>query len=229
GNSDASRQTEADPEAIIRLHLIDTHLYISLNRRLSDSVCRQFVTLPAPSGAVPTEDWQTLKVHPLGFEKRETEFARRWSSKNPGHRYEVLTDENDIYYLETDFGPKGLNHPDIIYVYRSLTATIIKADLLQYLFMFSEQEIDMIIGVEIDQPEFKNHGILGSNSQSFCQWTFNVPISQNMLDFDDVISGTGPLCIHRSDLGGHELSDRKNGDVRYIPQDGGVEGRGWYT
>ncbi|PGH07813.1 hypothetical protein GX51_01523 [Blastomyces parvus] len=175
------------------------------------------------------------------------ECARSWSSKNPGHRYEVLTDHNDLYYLETHFGPKGLNRPDIIYVYRSLTATIIKADLLRYLVMyveggayadidvealrpldnfipdrFNEQEIDMIIGVEIDQPEFKNHSVLGPKSQSFCQWTFackprlpvmlklvdniirwlnqlakkqNVPISQITLDFDDVISGTGPSAF----------------------------------
>ncbi|KLJ13293.1 hypothetical protein EMPG_11763 [Blastomyces silverae] len=202
---------------------------------------------PHVAGGFPRKIWQTWKVHPLEFEKREMECARSWSSKNPGHRYEVLTDQNDLYYLETHFGPKGLNRPDIIYVYRSLTATIIKADLLRYLVMyveggayadidvealrplsnfipdrFNEQEIDMIIGVEIDQPEFKNHSVLGPKSQSFCQWTFvckprlpvmlklvdniirwlnqlakaqNVPISRITLDFDDVISGTGPSAF----------------------------------
>ncbi|OJD25014.1 hypothetical protein ACJ73_03618 [Blastomyces percursus] len=209
---------------------------------------------PSPhlAGGFPRKIWQTWKVHPLDFGKREIESARSWSSKNPGHRYEVLTDQNDIYYLETHFGPKGLNRPDILYVYRSLTATIIKADLLRYLVMyveggayadidvealrpldnfiperFNEQEIDMIIGVEIDQPEFKNHSVLGPKSQSFCQWTFackprlpvmlklvdniirwlnqlakkqNVPISQIMLDFDDVISGTGPSAFTRAIL-----------------------------
>ncbi|KKZ64452.1 hypothetical protein EMCG_09563 [[Emmonsia] crescens] len=202
---------------------------------------------PHMAGGFPRKIWQTWKVHPLDFEKREMQYARSWASNNPSHRYEVLTDQNDLYYLETHFGPKGLNRPDIIYVYRSLTATIIKADLLRYLVMyveggayadidvealrpldnfipdrFNERDIDMIIGVEIDQPEFKNHTVLGPKSQSFCQWTFvckprlpvmlalvdniirwlnqlskkqNVPISRITLDFDDVISGTGPSAF----------------------------------
>lgn len=32
-------------------------------------------------------------------------------------------------------------------------------------------ESDMIVGIEIDQPEFRNHPILDSNSISFCHWT----------------------------------------------------------
>lgn len=80
----------------------------------------------------------------------------------------------------------------------------------------------MVIGVEIDQPEFTSHKILGPKSQSFCQWTFmckpglpvmmrlienimfwldgvskkqGVPISDIKLDFDEVISGTGPSAF----------------------------------
>ncbi len=101
--------------------------------------------------------------------------ARTWTAKNPGHRYEVLTDNNALYYVETHFGPNGLNRPDIVEMYRSLTAKIIKADLLRYLVMYVEgglyadidvealkpidrfipnhyddASIDMVIGVEID-------------------------------------------------------------------------------
>ncbi|PGH31506.1 hypothetical protein GX50_05698 [[Emmonsia] crescens] len=220
---------------------------------------------PHMAGGFPRKIWQTWKVHPLDFEKREMQYARSWASKNPGHRYEVLTDQNDLYYLETHFGPKGLNRPDIIYVYRSLTATIIKADLLRYLVMyveggayadidvealrpldnfipdrFNERDIDMIIGVEIDQPEFKNHTVLGPKSQSFCQWTFvckprlpvmlalvdniirwlnqlskkqNVPISRITLDFDDVISGTGPSAFTGAIL--EDMSYRTGKDVTW--------------
>ncbi len=77
----------------------------------------------------------------------------------------------------------------------------------------------MVIGVEIDQPDFVAHPILGPKAMSFCQWTFmckpglpvmmrlienimlwlnelskkqGVPISNLKLDFDEVISGTGP-------------------------------------
>lgn len=185
--------------------------------------------------------------------------------KNPGHRYEVLTDDNDLQYVEHHYGPAGLNRPDIVELYRDLKVTIVKADLLRYLVMyaeggvyadidvealkpfqrwiperFNEADINMIIGIEIDQPEFNTHSILGKKSQSFCQWTFackphlpvmmrlieqiqrwlhsvakeqNVPLGEIHLDFDEVISGTGPSAFTTAILqdmtarnGGQEVS-----------------------
>jgi mannosyltransferase OCH1-like enzyme len=207
---------------------------------------RQQPLVAAPT-KIPRKIWQTWKVDPLGFEERDSTCARTWTSKNPGYRYEVLTDSNDMYYVEAHYGPGGINRPDIVATYRALTAKIIKADLLRYLVMYvdggiytdidvealkpidtfipdryDEGAIDMVIGVEIDQPEFRNHTILGPKSQSFCQWTFmckpglpvmlrlvdnilawldglalqqGVPISQLALDFDEVISGTGPSAF----------------------------------
>ncbi|RAL59144.1 hypothetical protein DID88_006700 [Monilinia fructigena] len=195
----------------------------------------------------PRKIWQTWKVDPLGFAERDLLSARTWTQLNPGHRYEVLTDNNDMYYVETHFGPDELDRPDIVDMYRSLKVQIIKADLLRYLIMYVEggvytdidvealkavnswipdrysvSDVDMVVSVEIDQPEFKNHPILGKKSQSFCQWTFmckprlpvmlalvdnilewlndvaaeqNVPISEIKLDFDEVISGTGPSAF----------------------------------
>lgn len=200
----------------------------------------------------PKKIWQTWKVDPLGFEEKDSSLARTWTAKNPNYRYEVLTDQNDLAYVETHFGPNGYNRLDIVYMYRELTARIIKADLLRYIVMYheggiytdidvealrpvskfipgryDEREIDMVIGVEIDQPEFRNHTILGDKCQSFCQWTFmckphlpvmltliesivkwlkdiameqRVPISEIQLDFDQVISGTGPSAFTRAIL-----------------------------
>lgn len=202
------------------------------------------------SGKFPRKIWQTWKVDPLGFEERDLSVARTWTAKNPEYRYEVLTDQNDVYYVETHFGPSGFNRLDIVYMYKSLRLKIIKADLLRYLVMYveggvytdidvealrpinrfipyrySEKEIDMVIGVEIDQPDFNNHTILGKKCQSFCQWTFmckprlpvmmvlvnnilrwlnqvatdqNVPISEIQLGFDEVISGTGPSAFTKA-------------------------------
>ncbi|KAI9649270.1 hypothetical protein NHQ30_001840 [Ciborinia camelliae] len=195
----------------------------------------------------PRKIWQTWKVDPLGFAKRDLLSARTWTRLNPGHRYEVLTDSNDMYYVETHFGPNELDRPDIVDMYRSLKVQIIKADLLRYLIMYVEGgvytdidvealkpvdswipdryaagDVDMVVSVEIDEPDFKDHPILGQKSQSFCQWTFmckprlpvmlalvdnillwlhdvaakqNVPISEIKLDFDEVISGTGPSAF----------------------------------
>ncbi len=180
------------------------------------------------------------------------ERARTWTTKNPGHRYEVLTDRNAQGYVEQHFGPSGFNRPDIVHTYQSLNAKIIKSDLLRYLVMyveggvyadidveairpvkhfiprrFDEREVDMVIGVETDEPHYSTHPILGQKSESFCQWTFmckprlpvmmrlienilkwlydlslkqNKPISELELDFDEVISGTGPSAFTRAIL-----------------------------
>lgn len=200
------------------------------------------------AGGFPKKVWQTWKTDPLQFEERDSTTARTWMLKNPNFRYEVLTDDNDMGYVEYHFGPGGLNRLDIVEMYRSITATIIKADLLRYMVMYAEggvyadidvealkpvsrfipdhrydeNDIDMVIGIEIDQPDFQDHPILGKKSRSFCQWTFmarpglpvmlqlienimgwlhglakeqNVPISEVVIDFDQVISGTGPSAF----------------------------------
>ncbi|KAI1076657.1 glycosyltransferase family 32 protein [Whalleya microplaca] len=202
---------------------------------------------PSSAGAFPKKIWQTWKIDPFSFEERDSTTAKTWTTKNPDYRYEILTDSNDVTYVEQHFGPEGFNRLDFVDLYRSVSATIIKADLLRYLIMYAEggvyadidvealkpvhkfiperydeADIDMVIGVEIDQPGFKDHKILGKKSQSFCQWTFmakphlpvmlrlveniqewltdiakkqNVPISDVVLDFDEVISGTGPSAF----------------------------------
>jgi mannosyltransferase OCH1-like enzyme len=198
----------------------------------------------------PKKIWQTWKVDPLGFEEKDKAVARTWTAKNPNYRWEIITDANDLEYVETHFGPNGLNRLDIVYMYRELTARIIKADLLRYMVMYveggvytdidvealrpigkfiperyNERDIDMVVGIEIDQPEFKDHEILGKKCMSFCQWTFmakpglpvmltlieniirwlkdvameqRVPISGIQLDFDQVISGTGPSAFTKA-------------------------------
>lgn len=213
----------------------------------------------------PKKIWQSWKVDPLNMDERDSTSARTWTLKNPTHRYEVLTDNTDLDYVETNFGPNGLNRPDIVYMYRSLTARIIKADLLRYLVMyleggvytdidvealkpidrfiperFQERDIDMIVGVEIDQPQFEDHPILGKKSKSFCQWTFmckprlpvmmhlidniimwlndvakkqKCAISDIVLDFDEVISGTGPSAFTIAIL--KEMSKREGKTITW--------------
>lgn len=198
----------------------------------------------------PPKIWQTWKVDPVHFEERDLEKARSWTELNPDWRYEVLTDGNDVRYVDYHFGPEGFNRPDIVAFYRDVTASIIKADLLRYLIMYAEggvyadidveamkptskfiperydhKDIDMVIGVEIDEPEWQNHPILGSKCMSFCQWTFmckpqlpvmmrlvenimmwldgvarnqTVPLGEVVLDFDEVISGTGPSAFTKA-------------------------------
>ena len=208
---------------------------------------------------IPKKIWQTWKVDALSFEERDHTTAKTWTAKNPDYRYEALTDNNDLYYVEQYFGPNGFNRPDIVKTYRDLTARIIKADLLRYLVMYAEggvysdidvealkpisrftperydpSQVDMVISVEIDQPEFADHAILGPKSMSFCQWTFlckprlpvmmrlvdhilewldgiakqqGVSISDIHLDFDEVISGTGPSAFTNAILAEMSVSE----------------------
>ncbi|KAH6884936.1 family 32 glycosyltransferase [Thelonectria olida] len=199
------------------------------------------------TNAFPQKIWQTWKANPFDFEERDSVNSKTWVAKNPGMRYEVLTDANEMAYVEEHFGPKGFNRPDIVHFYRTINLPIIKADLLRYMVMYAEggvyadidvealkpvnrfiperyneKDIDMIVGVEIDQPAFKDHPILGKKSMSFCQWTFisrpgqpvmlrlienimswfkgvakkqGVSLGQVELDFDQVITGTGPSAF----------------------------------
>jgi len=220
----------------------------------------QFPLFPVKT-KFPRKLWQSWKHSPLSFEDNHRESARTWTERNPGHRYEVLTDDNDVQYIEEHYGPTGLSRQDIIDTYKSINARIVKADLLRYMIMYAEgglyadidvealrpvdrfipdrydeRDVDMVIGVEIDQPEFKDHPILGKKSQSFCQWTFmckpglpvmlrlienimawlkdvserqGVPISDIELDFDEVLTGTGPSAFTTAILA--DMSAKKVG------------------
>lgn len=191
-----------------------------------------------------------------------------WTMKNPSHRYEVLTDDGAMNYVERHYGPLGFNRPDIVSAYRSMNSKnlrIIQTDVLRYLIMYAEggtyadidveairpvdsfipkriaeRDINMVIGVETDEPGFKDHPILGSKAQSFCQWTFeckprlpimmrlieniliwlhdlarqqNKPIEDLILDFDEVLSGTGPSAFTRAVLA--EMSATTGSDVTW--------------
>ena len=155
-------------------------------------------------------------------------------------------------WVEENFGPRGYHRPDIVGAYLTLSDSIIKADILRYLVMFAEggvyadidvealkpvshfipnrfdvRDVDMIIGIETDQPEFKDHPILGSKSQSFVQWSMvckpglpvmlklvdqtleciyaiardeKVSLAEVQLDFDQVLSCSGPSAFTKAIL-----------------------------
>lgn len=217
----------------------------------------------------PRKIWQTWKVGPLAFEERDSTSARTWTSKNPNYRYEVLTDDNALEYIEAQYGPNGLDRQDIIDMYTALNVTIVKADLLRYLIMYAEggvyadidveaqrpvsrfipdrydeRDVDMVIGVEIDQPEFQNHPILGKKSMSFCQWTFMCKPRQRVmlrlienimtwlndvaakqrkaigdieLDFDEILTGTGPSAFTSAVLA--EMTSRSGNNGQAVTWD----------
>ncbi|POS82184.1 hypothetical protein EPUL_006634 [Erysiphe pulchra] len=251
--------------ACILLLLVITSLHsFGPTLRVGEVIRREWQYNPfAVTGTkFPKKIWQSWKVNALQLEEKELQRARSWTSKNPGYRYEMLTDGNDMDYVEHHFGPAGLNRQDIVHTYRTLNAKIIKADLLRYLVMYvegglyadidvealrpierfiperwNEKDIDMIVGVEIDMPHYSDHPILGPKSKSFCQWTFmckprlpvmmklidniiawlnqlsrkqKLPISELVLDFDEVITGTGPSAFTNAILADMRRRTGKN-------------------
>jgi mannosyltransferase OCH1-like enzyme len=219
----------------------------------------------AIGGKFPQKVWQTWKTDAAGLDPKDAVRVRTWTMKNPKHRYELLTDDNALSYVQHHYGPYGINRPDIVHVFETLNAKIIKADLLRYLVMYieggvyadidveclkpiehfipnryDEKDIDMVIGIETDMPDFKDHPVLGQKSQSFCQWTFmgkarlpvmmrlienimawlngvskkqNKPISQIELDFDEVLIGTGPSAFTSAVLA--EMSAKTGNSVTW--------------
>lgn len=250
---------------IFFLLMLNLDLFGSTATILPRSHIRKSAARFPSSKQFPRKIWQTWKMDVFSFDERDMYRARTWTTSNPGYRYEVLTDNNDVYYVETHFGPEGLNRPDIVEMYTSLNDRIIKADLIRYLVMyveggvyadidvedlkpvnrwipkrFEEEDLDMVIGVEIDEPEFAMHPILGQKSKSFCQWTFmskpgnplmlrlvdNIlkwlngiaqaqgkPISDITLGFDDVLTGTGPSAFTSAALA--EMSSRMGRTVEW--------------
>lgn len=125
---------------LLLLFLANTHFFFTPIRAAHKyrRELRYQQPLGQSQGFIPRKIWQTWKVGPLGFEQRDSDSAKTWPEKNPTYRYEVLTDDNALEYLEDHYGPQKLNRPDFIDLYRDLNITIIKADLLRYLVMYAE-------------------------------------------------------------------------------------------
>ncbi|KAF5026590.1 hypothetical protein F66182_1316 [Fusarium sp. NRRL 66182] len=199
---------------------------------------------PVNQTGFPRKIWQQWSRIPHSVDQYEKAFVVSWTESNPQWRWEVLTKANELEYVKDHFGSHGIDRPDIVEFFSTVNSNIVRSDLLRYLVMylegglyadidvealkpihefipeaFHEEDIDLVIGIEADEPKFKNHPILGLTSCSFCQWTFlskprlsvmirmvdaamariyklaeqqGVPISDMKLDFYQIIGCSGP-------------------------------------
>lgn len=168
---------------LLSVFIVTCFIFLSSQQVLS-RLQRSF-SIPRPE-KIPAKIWQSWKVDALHFEDRDLDRARTWARKNPSHRYELLTDYSAIPYVEQAFGcgPGGLCRSDIVNTYNALNDNlkIIQADLLRYIIMyvdgglwadidveaiqpiktfiprrFDERDVDMVIGIETDEPDLENH------------------------------------------------------------------------
>ncbi|BFZ54729.1 hypothetical protein PYCC9005_001766 [Savitreella phatthalungensis] len=152
---------------------------------------------PHKTPTFPKKIWQTWKVDALNLEEREFERIGSWLAKNPTYQYELLTDTNAEEYVKFHFGPGGLDKPYILNTFLDMTDHILRADLLRYMVMYVEggvytdidtvalrpvsqwiprhydqRDISMVIGVEVDEPDWAEYHKDFAQTTGFCQWTF---------------------------------------------------------
>lgn len=84
--------------------------------------------------SIPRRIWQTWRDPPQGLSDEYRQWSETWSKKNPGYRYELLTDETAMTYVETTFHDR----PDIIDTFIRTEDIILRADYLRYLVLLSE-------------------------------------------------------------------------------------------
>lgn len=116
--------------------------------------------------------------------------AKTWIDKNPGYRYELLTDESAKTYVQDRFQDR----PDIVKTFKRTKDTILRADLIRYLSLLGDggiyTDIDtdcsrpidqwvpaeyanatgLVVGVEYDAREEEVRLDMTLRVQ-FCQWT----------------------------------------------------------
>ncbi|KAL3428699.1 hypothetical protein BDV09DRAFT_190736 [Aspergillus tetrazonus] len=117
--------------------------------------------------------WQIWKTDPPLFEERELIVARSWTSKSLGYHYKA--DWLCYLVMYVDGG-----------VYMDINVNDLKP-INQFIpDQYNKHDVDMVIGVEINEPDFRDHLISGRNPAG--------------MDFDDVITSTGPSAFTNSML-----------------------------
>jgi alpha 1,6-mannosyltransferase len=152
----------------------------------------------------PRKIWQLWKT-PLGQLDDDTQAdVVLWSTMNPDHRWELITDGSQVAYVREHFA----NRPRIIEAYGALRDAILRADFLRYLVLLAEggvyididtkplkpinswippqyedDEINLLVGMEVDHDGPK--WLDWTYNRQICQWALyakpNHPIIENVV------------------------------------------------
>ncbi len=133
----------------------------------------------------PRKIWQSWKTPVILIEGGDKDAAKSWQVVNPTYRYELLTDDGAITYVQERYNE---SHPEITKIFTDLSDVILRSDLLRYLLLYAEggvySDLDttvlkpvakwlppqnvgparLVVGVEVDEPK-------DVVSFAFCQWT----------------------------------------------------------
>ena len=79
----------------------------------------------------PSKIWQTSRTYKSPGGRKE---VQSWLEMNPGYRYERITQANDQAYVRETFP----HDPDLLNVLFQLDDGMLRADLIQYIFLYAE-------------------------------------------------------------------------------------------
>ena len=116
----------------------------------------------------PSKLWQTSRT----FDNPSTDSSvQSWLQKNPGHRYERITQSNDANYLRETI----TNDPHLLDTAISLNDGMLRADLIQYIFLYAEggtyTDMDTVCLKPIDSwlsDDLKSHANLVVGIEGDC-------------------------------------------------------------
>ncbi|KAK8046930.1 hypothetical protein PG996_014994 [Apiospora saccharicola] len=106
-------------------------------------------TLVKPNGPgsnFPKKIWQSWKDDSGNPTDRTIGFPHRWRVVNPTYRYERITDDNIVAYVQQSFN-SGISD-----AFANVTDPILRADFLRYLVMLKEGGVWSDIDVNPQQP-----------------------------------------------------------------------------
>lgn len=102
------------------------------------------------SSDFPHNIWQTARSNIFTLDSSIQSAIQTWLDKNKYHRYELITAERSDSYVTERF----THRPDLVRDFLSLRDSILRADLLRYLFLHTDggvyTDLDTICGKPID-------------------------------------------------------------------------------
>ncbi|KAI9696629.1 MAG: hypothetical protein M1820_008078 [Bogoriella megaspora] len=106
-------------------------------------------TAPSELDRIPQKIWQTWTTSAQSLPRKLQEYSQTWTERNPGYRYELLTDDGLEPFVQEHFGE---HDPHIVKAFSQTDVTIFRADFIRYLALYAEGGIYSDIDTEIYRP-----------------------------------------------------------------------------
>ncbi|GAB1738413.1 hypothetical protein NU219Hw_g3221t1 [Hortaea werneckii] len=97
---------------------------------------------------LPHKIWQTWKTPLHGLNEELMKLSKSWIDMNPDYRYELLTDDASVIYVQERFD----HRQDIVEVFERTTDRVLRADLTRYLTLLGDGGVYTDIDTDCSKP-----------------------------------------------------------------------------